>query len=408
MLVAGAGAVDAQERDPEVRVLFRRARIAQQAADQLAAKALYDSVLAIDSTYAAAYNNRGNVRLRLGDLRGAIDDYTAAIRHRERYALAYYNRADARHTLGDPGALDDLTRAIEIDSGYASAWYDRGSIKYRQGAREAGLSDIRRAAALNHAVARRYLASRGEAPPKLLPGPRPTQQELRRERNAQIATDILVTVVKPRTILIAAAGFTTLLLLLWLPLRLAKPARVVHFAMMAGERQLWIGEPRQGLVLRPSDAFGIPFSLFWMGIVVLLTMVLLTHTPVFAVFAIPLFLFGLYFLVGRFFYDAWTRKRTTYALTSQRVIIARRGSVKSLDLATLPDVRLEERRDGSGTISFGPTMAELQRLRGKRILGASISPAFEMIAAAAQVHKMIHDAQQKGESRQPPPMRATD
>lgn len=32
-----------------------------------------------------------------------------------------------------------------------------------------------------------------------------------------------------------------------------------------GERLVWSGQPRPGLRLRASDAFAIPFSLFWCG-----------------------------------------------------------------------------------------------------------------------------------------------
>jgi hypothetical protein len=68
---------------------------------------------------------------------------------------------------------------------------------------------------------------------------------------------------------------------------------------------------------------------------------------------------GLYLLVGRFVIDARQRRRTCYVVSSERVIIAvvsglHRRVVRSLNLDTLSDVTLAERRGGSGTITFGP------------------------------------------------------
>jgi len=167
-----------------------------------------------------------------------------------------------------------------------------------------------------------------------------------------------------------------------------------------GESLLWSGRPRQGLVLRPSDAFVIPFSLMWGGFAVFWeASVLERDAPLFFVlWGIPFVLVGLYMIGGRFFADARLRGRTFYGLTSSRVIIvsglfSRR--VKSLSLRTLSDVTLSERADRSGTISFGPTTPWSSWAGSMPWPGTSQqqAPAFELIAEARSVYNKIREAQ---------------
>jgi hypothetical protein len=170
----------------------------------------------------------------------------------------------------------------------------------------------------------------------------------------------------------------------------------IQFSLDRGERQLWTGVPRQGLVLRPSDAMEIPFSIFMAGFAVFwVSGVLHDGAPLFALFGIPFVVAGFYALIGRFWVDSWRRARTTYAVTSDRIIINSglfTSTLKSLNLRTLSDVTLEERKDGSGTITFGTAPAFPARFAGMKS-GVPQVPAFEMIPDARRVYSVIRDAQ---------------
>jgi hypothetical protein len=172
----------------------------------------------------------------------------------------------------------------------------------------------------------------------------------------------------------------------------------IQFTLDRGERQLWAGAPRRGLVLRGSDAFMIPFSLLWAGFAFFWELsVLQEGAPLFfALWGIPFVLVGLYITVGRFLVDARRRARTTYAVTSERIIISSGAfspSVKSLNLRTLSDVTLHERPDGSGTITFGSVSPLVAMYAGTAWPGIPQVPSFEMIPDARQVYGIIREAQ---------------
>ncbi len=78
----------------------------------------------------------------------------------------------------------------------------------------------------------------------------------------------------------------------------------------------------------------------------------------FKLWGLPFLIVGLYLIVGRFFHDAYLRKRLVYAITDRRVMTLRGARFSSLDIARLPRLDLDEHRDGSGTIAFesGPSM----------------------------------------------------
>src|SRR5438067_12634035 len=117
----------------------------------------------------------------------------------------------------------------------------------------------------------------------------------------------------------------------------------------AGERLLWVGRPPQGIMFRQSDWVAIPFSLMWGGFAIcwecaasgVVSRGRLNLCP--ATFGLPFVAIGLYMIIGRFFHDAWQRRRTWYALTDHRALILLVGqtlSLKGVQLAEMPVVRV--------------------------------------------------------------------
>ncbi len=131
--------------------------------------------------------------------------------------------------------------------------------------------------------------------------------------------------------------------------------------LLPGEKILWEGEPYKGVVLRPIEAFLIPFSLLWGGFAVFWNVgVWTTDQKIsdfpFKLFGLPFLVAGLYFTFGRFLVDMRMRRNLRYAVTDRRVLIFKRNTSmsKSIDIKRIPTLELNERADGSGTIRFGP------------------------------------------------------
>lgn len=116
---------------------FYRGFIRDRLGDSKGAIEEYDRVLEKNPQDATAYNNRGYARYELSDRLGAIEDYTQAIRLNPRYALAYHNRGCAYHDLGRyEAAIADYTQALKIDPDYTKAYYSRGLVYTLLGANQ--------------------------------------------------------------------------------------------------------------------------------------------------------------------------------------------------------------------------------------------------------------------------------
>jgi hypothetical protein len=169
-----------------------------------------------------------------------------------------------------------------------------------------------------------------------------------------------------------------------------------------GERLLWKGRPRAGIRLRGSDALLIPFSLLWGGFAIFWEYTAVFWVPktnpagwLFPLFGFPFVLAGLYFIFGRFVFDAKMRESTEYAVTDRRAIIVTTlfgRKVNSINLQSAPDMSLTERSDRSGTITFGaaPYYGRWSQ-RNLWYPGTASQPAFDMIDDARSVYDIIQN-----------------
>ena len=93
----------------------------------------------------------GLCKMLLGDLKGAIADFTKAINIDGGFADAYYDRGLAKYGTKDYyGAISDLTNALKFSSSLNNAlvgesYYLRGSAKYYLGDNSGSCLDLKKA-----------------------------------------------------------------------------------------------------------------------------------------------------------------------------------------------------------------------------------------------------------------------
>ena len=139
--------------------------------------------------------------------------------------------------------------------------------------------------------------------------------------------------------------------------------------LLGGERLLWTGQPDPRVIFERVDIFLVPFSLLWGGFALAWEAGVLglgvfgeghrSAVPwFFVLWGIPFVLVGLYFIAGRFFYKAWRKRRTYYALTNERALVLVEGRGRTLRacfLSAVPTINKSVRSSEVGTITFGNT-----------------------------------------------------
>jgi hypothetical protein len=150
----------------------------------------------------------------------------------------------------------------------------------------------------------------------------------------------------------------------------------------------------------------IPFSLMWGGFAIFWETMALTMTHhgknsplfiqiLFPLWGIPFVAIGLYMIFGRFFVDAWGRRRIWYGVTDRRALIVRIGpsrTVTSFDLRSINQVIFQEHADGTGTLTFGPIVT-VSRTRSLNFPGAPPN-AFDHTPDAMEAYRIVRQVQQ--------------
>jgi tetratricopeptide (TPR) repeat protein len=120
------------------------------AGDDRGAIADFTEAIKLNPKFTEAYNSRGNARVILGDKQGALDDFNKAIQLNPKDGEAYNNRGNLRASIGDkPGAIADFTEAIKLNPKFTEAYNNRGNTRVILGDKQGALDDFNKAIQLN-------------------------------------------------------------------------------------------------------------------------------------------------------------------------------------------------------------------------------------------------------------------
>ncbi len=170
-------------------------------------------------------------------------------------------------------------------------------------------------------------------------------------------------------------------------------------ALQSGERLLWTGRPEPGLDFRKTSLVESLVGIGFIGIAIVWfvsTGAVVSEgrargpgwiNAILPYLGLVFLAIGLYLLVGHFFWKAWVRRQSRYALSDRRAFIATNLFRRSL--ASYPFTRwmpLELEPGTPGTVWFADE--EKRGTNGQRYIARY---GFECIADAAQVHRMIDE-----------------
>lgn len=192
-------------------------------------------------------------------------------------------------------------------------------------------------------------------------------------------------------------------------------AAAVQPELVPGENFVWAGQPSGSVIFHKEDAFLIPFSFLWGGFAVFWEASVSgmwgssAHGPwTFGMlWGIPIVLVGQYLIWGRFFYAAWLKRRTHYAVTNHRVIVVQDGwkrQTASAYIDSLASLVKERGSKGTGILRFGQPQPVWNRSQGFgswNALSVGGVPTFVDIEDVDSVYRLVSDQRERAHAVKP-------
>jgi hypothetical protein len=185
---------------------------------------------------------------------------------------------------------------------------------------------------------------------------------------------------------------------------------VIQPELTSGENVVWIGQPSSAFVLHKEDTFLVPFSLLWGGFAIFweLSVIGVWGSPNAAnpwtfgmLWGIPFVLIGQYMIWGRFFYAAWKKRRTHYAVTNRRVMVVQNAwtrQMASAYLDSLPALIKEGHSNGVGTLRFAQAEPMWSGMRGWGVwdgMNVGNVPTFMDVSDVDYVYRLVSDLRER-------------
>ena len=187
-------------------------------------------------------------------------------------------------------------------------------------------------------------------------------------------------------------------------------AAAIRSELLSGETFVCAGQPQSSVIFHKEDLYLIPFSFLWGGFAIfwegsaagLWGVRDNHHQWTFGIFwGIPFVLIGQYVIWGRFFYAAWLKGRTHYAVTNRRVIVVQESWKRQMAFAyidSLPALIKEAGSRGIGTLRFGPPYLTSPSHRSStswNSLAIGGAPVFVDIEDVDLVYRLVCDLRDK-------------